>query len=652
MSLDLDKLNVKVGFEIHQQLNTPTKLFCGCDSKGSDDSYDFSFIRVLRPTKSELGDFDRAALFEHAKMSSIKYYSKIGYSCLVEADEEPPHDINKDALETALLFSLALKSNIVDEIHVMRKLVIDGSNVSGFQRTMLISTGGYLEVENFRKVGVQSICLEEDAAKLISTTNPNFKEYGLDRLGIPLVEIALEPISGTPAEIVNVALTLGRLLRSSKRVTRGIGSIRQDVNISVNGGQVVEVKGVQQLSQLVKVLDYETKRQFGMIKIAEEFSSRNIEDSLIGDKIVDMTSLFNNSSSNVIKKILKTPDPVIKCIRLKKLAGLIGYEPVKDIRIGKELGEFVRFFGLGGLFHSDELPNYGITNSEIENIKKSLDIVQGNDDAFIIIGGNRNKIDNLIDPLIKRIIQFKYGVVAETRSATLDGTTIFSRPRPGSSRMYPETDIMPIPIEPELIDKLKDKIPLPWNELIKRIMKKYGLNMKLSEQIFDSDYYELFETIVQANPSSSSSSSMFNLSPTFVASKLTEDIVSLSRNNLDKNLLTDEMILEIFDRLGKGLVAKESVILIFEKIMKGESISVQEAIDSLNLIKMDESELYSLLDKIFNDNLNIIREKGANSMGILMGKSMSVLRGKADGSKINNYLKCKLEAFLKNESTM
>ncbi|HEX5904853.1 MAG TPA: hypothetical protein VFY50_02270, partial [Candidatus Nitrosocosmicus sp.] len=158
--------------------------------------------------------------------------------------------------------------------------------------------------------------------------------------------------------------------------------------------------------------------------------------------------------------------------------------------------------------------------------------------------------------------------------------------------------------------------------------------------------YELFETIVQANSSPS------NLSPTFVASKLTEDIVSLSRNNLDKSLLTDEMILDIFDRLGKGLVAKESVILIFEKLMKGESVSVQEAINSLNLTKMNNTELYSLLDKLFNDNIHIVREKGTNSMGVLMGKSMAVLRGKVDGSKINDYLKAKLETFLKDGSPM
>ena len=220
MDSNFDKLKVKVGFEIHQQLKTKSKLFCNCKCMEANGSYDCNFIRILRPTKSELGNFDKAALFEYSKMNTIKYYSRIGLSCLVEADEEPPHDVNRDALETVLLFSLALHSNIVDEIHVMRKIVIDGSNTSGFQRTMLISSGGHLKVDNFKEIGVQSICLEEDAAKLLPHTKL-YKEYGLDRLGIPLVEIAVEPVSGKPDDIVNVALTLGRLLRSSRRVSRG-----------------------------------------------------------------------------------------------------------------------------------------------------------------------------------------------------------------------------------------------------------------------------------------------------------------------------------------------------------------------------------------------------------------------------------------------
>jgi glutamyl-tRNA(Gln) amidotransferase subunit E len=637
MKFDFDDLKVKVGFEIHQQLNTTSKLFCNCSCKDANSSYDYNFLRVLRPTKSELGNFDKAALFEYAKMNTIKYYSRIGLSCLVEADEEPPHDVNKDALDTVLLFSLALNSNIADEIHVMRKLVIDGSNVSGFQRTMLVSSGGYLNVDNFKRISVQSICLEEDAAKLLPHSD-SYKEYGLDRLGIPLVEIALEPISGKPDEIVNVALTLGRLLRSSKRVTRGLGSIRQDVNISVDDGQVVEVKGVQQLSQLVKVIEYETKRQFGLIKIAEEFKKRHIEDGFIGDKTQDITYLFKNSPSNIINKILKSPNSILLSIRLRGLNNLIGYEPIAGIRLGKELGEFVRFFGLGGIFHSDELPNYGITITDIENIKELLSI--STDDAFLIIGGNEIKISTVLGPLIQRICQFKLGVVAETRSATMDGTTIFSRPRSGSSRMYPETDMLPIPVDSELLCKLKQEIPLSWNDMINHIMQKYGLNKKLSEHIFDSQYYDIFEKIFLTTK---------NVTPTFIASKLTEDIISLSRNNLDKSLLTDDMIIEIFDKLDTGSIAKESVNLIFEQIMKKESKSVNDVLDKLNLTEINTDELNNILDKILNDNVKIIEEKGVNSIGALMGKSMNILRGKVDGYKINEYLKQKLEIIIKNE---
>jgi glutamyl-tRNA(Gln) amidotransferase subunit E len=638
MEYDFNSLKVKVGFEIHQQLNTTSKLFCNCSCNDANGNYDYNFIRILRPTKSELGNFDKAALFEYAKMNTIKYYSRIGLSCLVDADEEPPHDVNKDALDTVLLFSLALNSNIVDEIHVMRKLVIDGSNVSGFQRTMLISSGGYLKVDN-KRIGVQSICLEEDAAKLLPHSD-SFKEYGLDRLGIPLVEIALEPVTGKPEEIVNVALTLGRLLRSSKRVSRGLGSIRQDVNISVDDGQIVEVKGVQQLSQLVKVLDYETKRQFGLIKIAEEFKKRHIEDDFIGDKIQDITYLFKNSSSNIIKKILKASNSIFLSIRLKGLNNLIGYEPIAGIRLGKELGEFVRFFGLGGIFHSDELPNYGITTKDIEHIRESLSI--STEDAFLIIGGNEKKINIVLGPLIQRICQFKLGVVAETRSATMDGSTIFSRPRSGSSRMYPETDILPIPVDSQFLCNLKQDIPLSWNDLINNIMQKYALNKKLSEHIFDSQYYDIFEKIVLTSKS---------ITPTFIASKLTEDIVSLSRNNLDKSLLTYDMIIEIFDKLDKGSIAKESVSLIFEQIMKKESKSVKDALNSLNLTEINDEELNTILDKILDDNVKIIKEKGINSIGALMGKSMNILRGKVDGYKINEYLKQKLELVINEFST-
>jgi len=183
---------------------------------------------------------DPAAVFESKKYRTIKYEGFQDSSCLVEADEEPPSSVNMQALETALIIALALHSSVEDEFHVMRKIVIDGSNTTGFQRTMLIARGGYLNVGG-EKIGVQSVCLEEDAAKIVKNDKDR-TSYSLDRLGIPLVEVTLEPISAPGDVVTQVALALGRLLRSTKRVARGIGSIRQDVNISIDNGPVVEIK--------------------------------------------------------------------------------------------------------------------------------------------------------------------------------------------------------------------------------------------------------------------------------------------------------------------------------------------------------------------------------------------------------------------------
>ncbi|MDX1371433.1 MAG: Glu-tRNA(Gln) amidotransferase subunit GatE [Nitrososphaeraceae archaeon] len=364
MIVNSEEIVLKVGFEIHQQLLTKTKLFCNCNCL-EPENYDSYFFRKLRPAQSELGSYDQASIFEFSKMRTIKYYSSFESSCLVEADEEPPHSINSEALETALIISLALSSKIVDEINVMRKIVIDGSNTSGFQRTMLMSLGGYLEVDN-KKVGVQSICLEEDSGKLISDDG-NIKEYGLDRLGIPLIEIALEPVTGTPSEIMKIALTLGRLLRASKRVARGIGSIRQDVNISINNGiGIVEVKGVQRLEQLIKVIEYESIRQHGLLLIAEKLKKERIAEKIIADNVRELTHIFINSQSKTVKKILSNSNHSIKAIRVKNFKGFFSYEPYPNIRIGKQLGELVRFYGFGGIFHSDELPNYGITEKEVD----------------------------------------------------------------------------------------------------------------------------------------------------------------------------------------------------------------------------------------------------------------------------------------------
>jgi glutamyl-tRNA(Gln) amidotransferase subunit E len=540
-----------------------------------------------------------------------------------------PHEVNPEALETALVFALALHSRVMDEVHVMRKIVIDGSNTSGFQRTMLVASGGHLDVAG-KKVGVQSICLEEDASKVLGDDRQT-RKYGLDRLGVPLVEIALEPVTGKPDEIMQVALTLGRLLRASKRVARGLGSIRQDVNVSILGGAVVEVKGVQQLDQLIKVIEHEATRQHGLVLIAERLRENKISKDGIGDRVENVTDLLSKSQSKVVKKIFEGTRPVFRAIRVRGFAGMIGYEPYPGIRLGKELGELVRFYDLGGVFHSDELPNYGITKEEVESVRSRLEL--DSSDAFVIVSGPEEKVAFAADAITRRLQAALAGVPAETRAATLDGRTVFSRPRPGAARMYPETDIPTIPVTGKTLDALADRVPRSWDEVVDAIAKKHGLNKKLASQIFDSDYLAIFEEIVAST----------KVQPTFVASKLTEDLTSLQRQSLDPAALTDQIIAEVFAKLDAGAIAKESVILIFEKLMKKEAGTVDDAVKALGVSSIGDDELAAALDKVISDNMAQVKEKGMAALSMLMGRCMAVLRGKADGQKINAMLKEKLE---------
>jgi glutamyl-tRNA(Gln) amidotransferase subunit E len=648
--LDPASLNLKVGFEIHQQLATNSKLFCNCSCEEAKE-YDSSFVRKLRPTQSELGAYDPAAMFEFSKMHIVKYHAAVGSSCLVEADEEPPHDVSPEALETALIFSLALHSKVMDEIHVMRKIVIDGSNTTGFQRTMLVASGGYLDIAG-KRVGVQSICLEEDAAKLIGDEK-GVRKFGLDRLGVPLVEIALEPVTGKPSEIMQVALTLGRLLRASKRVARGLGSIRQDINISVQNGAVVEVKGVQQLDQLVKVIDHEMQRQYGLIVIAQKLKEKNVDIKKVGDRIEDVTDILGNkASSRIVKKILEGGGRII-AIKVPGFAGMIGFEPYKDIRLGRELGKLVKFYDIDGVFHSDELPNYGITEEEVAAVKQRLQM--NDNDAFVILGGPNDKVKFASEAIILRLKAAVDGVPAETRAATPDGETVFLRPRPGVARMYPETDILPIAITDSMLVSLADKVPRQWDEIVDSLAKKYNLNRKLASQIFDSDYLNVFEEIA----------SKTKIKPTFIVVKLTEDLISLQRQGLDASVLTDDVIKDIFTRLDRGSITKESVVLIFERLMKNEpttvkivneQINVKEdmetkivnaAIETVGTSSISDEELSKGLDKIISNNMAIIKEKGTNALSTLMGRAMAEYRGKANGQKVNAMLKDKMSKMVK-----
>ncbi|MFZ0253612.1 MAG: GAD domain-containing protein, partial [Nitrososphaeraceae archaeon] len=337
--------------------------------------------------------------------------------------------------------------------------------------------------------------------------------------------------------------------------------------------------------------------------------------------------------SKVVKKIL-TGDSRFTAFVLRGFKGLLSFEPYPAIRLGKELGDLVKVYGIGGIFHSDELPNYGITPEVVESISAVLRMDKN--DAFVLIGGPTKLVNTVLFELFTRIKKAFSGVVPETRSARLDGVTVFSRPKPGASRMYPETDIPYISIDKRKLKQLSQDTPQPWNEIIDQICKKYNINKTLAENIFDSKYFPLFEKIV----------SHTSISPSFVISKLTEDLVSMEREGYDSSILSEDVLFCLFTELDNSRITKESIPLVIEKLLKNESMDVDEIISSFGTESISEEYVDETISKIIHENATVISQKGLDSVGLLMGRCMEVLRGKIDGEKVNKKLIAKLTEYL------
>lgn len=622
MSSFYKEIGLLVGLEVHQQLATKAKLFCDC--KPIDEEHQtLKFERRLRPSQSELGQIDPAALFEFKKRKPFRYHAGAQSACLVEADEEPPHPINEEAVDIALLIALTLNSTPVDELHVMRKIVIDGSNTTGFQRTAIVALGGFLKTP-IGDIPVQTICLEEDAARLLSESD-GVRNYGLDRLCVPLVEVALAPFTATPEEVQEVAYTLGRLMRSTGRVMRGLGTIRQDINISIRGGSVVEVKGVQNLDLISKIVDFEAKRQHFLMKLAQTLQSRGVKVEDAVGEIKELNDVFKQTSSKILKRVIESGGVVVG-VALHGFKDLLKLEEQPGIRLGREFADLVRFYGVGGIFHSDELPAYGISKEEVENVAKELKLRE--EDAFIIIAGERSVLEDVIEAIIERAKAAIKGVPPETRGPTPEGTTKFIRPRPGPARMYPETDIPPLPISEERIERLRKLIPKPWDEKVKEYETRYGLSRKLAAQICDSEYLPLFEQIVKET----------KIQPSYVAATLTETLVSLSRLGLKTENLSEQILKEIFTLVDKAEISKEGVPTILEKILKGEAKNPKEAAQQLGLTPISDEELKRRVKELVEKNKQLIRSRGQGAFSALMGELMRDLRGKVDGKKLSTLL--------------
>ena len=458
------------------------------------------------------------------------------------------------------------------------------------------------------------------------------RSYALDRLGSPLVEVALAPIEGSPDNAEEAAKTLGKLMRSTGRVARGIGTIRQDLNISVMDGKVIEVKGVQRLDQFKKVINFEAARQKFFFDLAKE-----IKDS-IGNSLeiseFDATEIFKNTTSNVLKKILASNSARVVCIVVKKFVGFIGKENEYHSRLGKELGAIAKSYGLGGVFHSDELPNYGITLGEIALVRGQFNLDM--EDAFVLVGGEAARVHRVADAVVARIRHALTGVPAETRAASIEGETTFLRPRPGSARMYPETDIPLIQISQSSIDRLRNEIPEPWDKQVSSFSKKYGLPMQIAEPLYDSDRKNLFEKVVSET----------RLPASIVASALVDTMLSLSRSSVQVDSLKDDALWDMFVALDEGRFAKEAIQTVIKEMATNPNLSLEEALSKAGLTRITLEELVMIIDDVITQNSSLIASKGASaSRSTLMGKVMQIVRGRADGKLVSETLSERLDSF-------
>jgi len=631
MNIDYGKIGLKVGLEVHQQLNTAEKLFCSCPPDLFKEEPEITLLRQLRPTQSELGQIDPAAYFEFQKGVKILYEASKATSCLVEMDEEPPHNLNTEAVETALTAALMINAKPADEIHVMRKTVIDGSNTTGFQRTCVIALNGEMEVEG-KNIPIQLVALEEDAARKMGEENGGrIIRYRIDRLGIPLIEVATAPVLYSPQEAQRTALAIGRMLRATGKVKRGLGTIRQDLNISIPDGALIEIKGVQELELISTVVEYEVQRQLNLIKIRDELQKRDLEHKKITNEFINVSKVFENTECRVVRKALEENKQVL-AVKLPLFAGLLKTELTPGIRLGTEMADQARFWGrVGGIFHTDELPAYGIKTHEVNELRKLMKAED--EDAVVFVADTMENANDALRAVTERAKQALKGVPEETRAANPDGTTRYMRPRPGAARMYPETDVPPIQIAEDYLKQLRTRLPELPEQKMERLINSFGLNQKLAKQVLDSEYAPLFETITKET----------KVSPTVIAAALTETMKGLKREGVEVEKVSDQQIRELFHLIDKGQTVKEAVADIISWLTKHEGTSVKEALEKLGLGMLSEPELEKLIDELIRENKSLVEKSGEGAFGAMMGLTMKKVRGRADTELVTAVLKRKLK---------
>jgi len=489
---DYDRIGFMSGLEVHQQLKTSKKLFCHCPSGiyQENDDFDAEIIRHMRPTLSELGEYDGTALMEFKTKKNIIYRINNDTACTYEIDDTPPFPINREALEYALQISSLSKLNIVGEVHITRKQYLDGSIPTGFQRTAILGVEGEIQLKH-KKVRLIQLSIEEDACREISDIG-HWRTYKTDRLGMPLIETVTYPDFVNPDEVKEGADYIRFLNRSTGKVESGKGSTRADTNVSCRGGSRVEIKGVPSTRWMPELTHVEAFRQYALLNIRSILEARKLEK----DKWkISSTAIDLDKVKFRYPPIKEAKEQGYACfaVNLSKFEGILSHFTQPGQMFADEIVNRLKVIAClekPNMIHSEQIDQ--VDEKSFEKVRTKLGSKRG--DAQIIVWGPEEDMTIALETIEERCIMAMEGVPNESRKSFKDGTTIFERVLPGADRMYPDTDSAPIPLTDEYISSISESLPTDICDRYKQ-MAEWGIPEDAHAYILRKNLVPLIEKI-------------------------------------------------------------------------------------------------------------------------------------------------------------
>ncbi|MDZ7338513.1 MAG: Glu-tRNA(Gln) amidotransferase subunit GatE [candidate division KSB1 bacterium] len=628
--IDYHALGLKVGVEIHQQLLTTRKLFCRCPAGRYSTTHRAEVLRHMRPTLSEMGTYDGTALMEFKTKKNVVYLLDPESVCTYEIDDTPPFLVNQEALEIALQIALTLDCKIIDELHVARKQYLDGSIPTGFQRTMVVGIDGAIPY-NGRTIRILQVNLEEDACREVSDIGHTIT-FRTDRLGMPLAEIITGPDMHTPQEVADVIRLISAAVRATGKVRRGIGSVRQDVNVSITGGTRCEIKGVPKIGLIPPLVHYEAVRQRQLLELRDAMRLRGLFPGSLRYEIHKLNDVFAHSAFEPFRQAVERGE-VVRGIKLVGLRGLLSHPVGAGRTFADELAGRVRVIACLDrppiLIHTDAFPHYPGWEAEYAAVRERFHMsVQ---DAVCICHGNDADTNTAVDEIRARVAEATEGVPNETRQVLPGGGTDFERILPGPDRMYPDTDHPPTKITAERLAKLRELIPeKPWDRLAR--YRAMGLSPALAAQMVASPHAPLFERAVKEGP----------LPPVTIASLLLCRLPALRRRGINVEALLANQVLEL-------LCHPQAAGLTVQQLADGLKLCAaapdQPAHHILRHIRPTRrslQQLHKAVRTVVSNHKTLLDDPGipeAKKLRYLMGEVRSHAPGAFDGREAARLLK-------------